>query len=80
MAQYLIKMQGLESNIGEKMLWTIAAMNERAMIDGAILRRRRFDGRILVTLPSIKERNTILRRPVMGGLHQLISTSHNWLG
>lgn len=67
-AQYLIEMQGFESNVGENTLLIVAATNEPDMIDPAVMRTGRFDERIFVPPPNIKEREMLLRNCMKGVL------------
>jgi SpoVK/Ycf46/Vps4 family AAA+-type ATPase len=65
-SQYLIEMQGLQSHVDDNTLLVIAATNEPEMIDPAVMRTGRFDERIFVNLPGIKERDILLRNSMEG--------------
>ncbi|MDR1467221.1 MAG: ATP-dependent zinc metalloprotease FtsH [Oscillospiraceae bacterium] len=56
--QLLVEMDGFRSNEG---IIVIAATNRGDVLDSALLRPGRFDRRIMVTLPDVKDREYILR-------------------
>ncbi len=64
--QYLIETDGLESRIGDNMLLMLGATNEPSMMDPAIRRSGRFDERIYVGLPDVKDRELILIKNMDG--------------
>ena len=56
--QILVEMDGFEPNIG---VIVIAATNRPDVLDPALLRPGRFDRRVTLDLPDIKDRNDILK-------------------
>jgi cell division protease FtsH len=55
--QILVEMDGFDANIG---VIVIAATNRPDVLDPALLRPGRFDRRVIIDLPDIKEREAIL--------------------
>ncbi|MGQ9844883.1 MAG: ATP-dependent zinc metalloprotease FtsH [Caldisericia bacterium] len=56
--QLLVEMDGFDPNIG---IIVIAATNRPDILDQALLRPGRFDRRIVVNMPDVKEREAILK-------------------
>ncbi len=56
--QFLAELDGFESNLG---VVVIAATNRADVLDPALLRSGRFDRKIQVSLPDVKERKEILK-------------------
>ncbi|MBU0646061.1 ATP-dependent zinc metalloprotease FtsH [Patescibacteria group bacterium] len=56
--QILVEMDGFDPNIG---VIVIAATNRPDVLDPALLRPGRFDRRVIIDLPDIKEREAILK-------------------
>jgi cell division protease FtsH len=56
--QILVEMDGFEPNIG---LIVLAATNRPDILDSAILRPGRFDRRVILDMPDIKDREEILK-------------------
>jgi len=61
--QILVELDGFEPNIG---LIVIAATNRPDILDPALLRPGRFDRKVVLNLPDIKQRNDILKIHVKG--------------
>src|SRR3989339_138174 len=61
--QILVEMDGFEPNEG---IITLAATNRPDVLDPALLRPGRFDRRVVVDLPDLKDREEILKIHAMG--------------
>ena len=68
--QLLTEMDGFEDNSN---VIVIAATNKMEMLDEALLRAGRFDRRVFVSLPDIKERQEIIDVYLLGKTHDVDS-------
>ena len=66
--QLLVEMDGFEDNLG---VLVIGATNRVDILDSALLRPGRFDRRVFIDLPNVKEREQIIK-------HYLLGKSYNF--
>ncbi len=61
--QLLVEMDGFEENLG---VLVIGATNRVDILDSALLRPGRFDRRVFIDLPNVKEREQIIKHYLLG--------------
>ena len=61
--QLLVEMDGFEDNLG---VVVIGATNRVDILDSALLRPGRFDRRVFIDLPNVKEREQIIKHYLLG--------------